>query len=115
MPEGVQEGRARARRCRQEESIMVRSSVRRAAVLAGSGALVVLAAAGPAMAADVAPPARTVAAVSASAPEPAPVTQSQLSGTEQADGSTVIWCHHHHHGLLSGLLEGVGDLLGALL
>jgi hypothetical protein len=105
---------------------MVRSTMRRAAALAGASALAVLAAAGPALAADVAPAPQTLAAAAGSGPATAPAQQGQQDpqepqGTSQdqaptpADGEAyIIWCHHHE-GLVSELLETVGDLLGALL
>ena len=106
---------------------MVRSTMRRAAALAGTTALAVLTAAGPALASAGAPAPQTQAAVAASAPAPAPAAapaeqapqpqqgaaQDPASG-QQSGKTYVLWCHHHH-GLVSDLLEGVGDLLGALL
>ena len=100
---------------------MVRSTMRRAAALAGTATLAVLATAGPALAADTPTP-QTQAALAASGPAaPAPAGQAQQATSQDpaaptpADGKTyVVWCHHHH-GLVSDLLEGVGDLLGALL
>lgn len=91
---------------------MVRSTMRRAAALAGASTLAVLAAAGPALAADTPTPQTQAAATSASAQQ----GTSQDQAPTPADGKTyVIWCHHHHEGLVSDLLESVGDLLGALL
>lgn len=92
---------------------MVRITMRRAAALAGASALAVLVAAGPALAADAPTPQTQAAAVAAG---PAQQGASQVQAPTPADGNTyVIWCHHHHEGLVSDLLEGVGDLLGALL
>ena len=77
---------------------MIESTVRRAAALA----------------ADVAP-APATQTIPASAPAPAQQTQAQIPAPEHPEGATwVVWCHHRY-GLLPGLLEGVGDLLGALL
>ena len=76
--------------------------VRRTLALAGTGMLAglgLLAAAGPAAAdsAPSAPPAATV----------------------QYDHPNWTWCpygdYRHHEGLVGGLLDGVGHLLGALL
>lgn len=86
---------------------MVRSTVvRRTLALAGTGMLAglgLLAAAGPA-AADAAPAAPPVAAVV--------IAQYDTPGS-------WTWCPYgnywHHEGLLSGLLDGTGHLLGALL
>ena len=84
-------------------SSVVRNSVRRAAALAATGALAVLATAGPALAASSpsggTAPRAGVAAVQDNMPKPAEENMPPC----------------HHHGLLGGLLEGLGDLLSALL
>jgi hypothetical protein len=86
---------------------MLRTTVRRAAVLAATGTIAALAAAGPALAADTS---AVHGAQTAAAAENVPA----------ASAFTMTypdwrWCHHHHHGLVGGLLEGVGDVLYALL
>jgi len=85
---------------------MVRSTVRRAAAFAATGALALVAGAGPALAAEHTPAPVTVAAASPNGPS-----------TVQSPAGPP-WCpphHYYHQGLLSGLLEGLGDLLGGLL
>lgn len=102
---------------------MVRSTVRRAAAFAATGALAVLVGAGPALAADSpsvpGPAAAGVTAMQNTAPQditaPQNITAQTTAAlnTPQTTAPMVPWCHHR--GLLSALLEGVGDLLGALL
>jgi hypothetical protein len=91
-------GRAPARRSLQEDRIMVRSSVRRAAALTAAAALAVLAGAGPALAAGGGNTSRAVVGAQA--------------GTDglQSDAPCP-----HHHGLVSGLLEGVVHIVDGLL
>jgi hypothetical protein len=101
MPDGDQQGRAPARRSRQEDRIMVRHTVRRGAVLAAAGALAVLAGAGPALAAG---------------PAPAPAPQAVAQAAAGAPAPGILWCPpYHHHGLVTGLLDGVVYLVDALL
>ena len=102
----------------------VRGTLRRAAALAATGTLAVLATAGPALAQSAPAPRTGAAAVSGVAA--AHDAQSQPVSMPQAlppkidtpqtpppgDGEP---CEHHHGGLLSSLLAGVGDLLGKLL
>jgi hypothetical protein len=95
-------GRATARRSRQEDRIMVRSTVRRAAAFAAIGALAVAAGAGPALAAD-----------SPAAPR-ATAGHARVLGAH-ATPTAPLWFHHCHHGLLGGLLGGVGHVLGGVL
>ena len=78
---------------------MVRSSVRRAAALTAAAALAVLAGAGPALAEG-----------GGSASRGAVGSQARTDGP-QSD----LPCPHHHHGLVSGLLEGVVNLVDGLL
>ena len=70
---------------------MVRSSVRRAAALTAAAALAVLAGAGPALAAGGGNTSRAAVGVQSDVPCP------------------------HHHGLVSGLLEGVLHIVDGLL
>jgi hypothetical protein len=96
-----------------------RNTARRAAALAAAGTLAVLCTAGPALAASAPAPRAAVAAAAkadtASAPAPAAQTDPQYAQDGQnPQTDPPRWCHHRE-GLLSALLEGVGDLLGALL
>ena len=86
---------------------MVRSSVRRTAAFAATAALAVLAGAGPALAAG---------GGSGNAPRavaPAGV-QAGTDGSKQDSKQDGSWCPHHH-GLVSGLLEGVVHIVDGLL
>jgi hypothetical protein len=82
---------------------MVRSSVRRAAALTATAALAVLAGAGPALAAGGGNAPRAVT----------PATAGVQAGTDNPQPD--VPCPHHHHGLVSGLLEGVVHLVDGLL
>jgi hypothetical protein len=124
-----------ARRSRQEDRIMVRStavrnaavrhSLRRAAALAATGTLAVLATAAPALASSAPAPVAGVAAVSsvsgAARDAQAQAQPQQLAvSVPQANAPAVTPqdpppCVHHHRGLLSSLLEATGTLLSELL
>jgi hypothetical protein len=81
---------------------MVRSSVRRTAAFAATAALAVLAGAGPALAAGGGDAPRAVAHAAG--------TQAGTDSPKYDDGSCP-----HHHGLVSGLLDGVERLVDGLL
>jgi hypothetical protein len=75
---------------------MVRRTAGQAAVLAAAGTMALLAGVGPVAGADAAAPAVRAGLQLPPAPWCPP------------------HCFHHHHGPLTGLLDGVGHVLGAL-
>ncbi len=111
----------------------VRNNLRRAAALAATGTLAVLATAAPALAQSAPAPAPAVGVVAASGAVPgsgaahnaqAQLPQSYLPKADapapaaQNGPNTPPPCDHHryyHPGLLSGLLEATGTLLSSLL
>lgn len=101
-------------------SSAVRSIARRAAALAATGTLTVLATAGPALAQSAPAPRPHTAAVSVtgagSAQDAQPALLAQQANAPVQTTDTPPPCEHEHHGgLLSSLLEGTGILLGKLL
>lgn len=101
-------------------SAAVRHGVRRAAALAATGTLAVLAAAGPALAQSAPAPAAGVTAVSgavrAAQPLPlAPLARADVPAPTVPQTPPPCVHHYHHPGLVTSLLEGVGVLLSNLL
>jgi hypothetical protein len=95
---------------------MGRSTVRRAAALAATGALAVLAGAGPALAADGSGASGTQNAASQSATSQNAGANVQGAQGAPQEGPQGQDCPRwHHHGLVSGLLDGVVHLVDALL